>query len=100
VRELIWLRGLVHESGMCDKVNRPLTIEDSRSLIDILESLGIKPPPKHFRRLVNFVRDEVVKCNISFVHVPGLDLGVDILTKSVPKPKLVKVLDQFCLLKE
>jgi hypothetical protein len=99
VRDLIWIRGLIADIGFDNFLPRSCVVNtDSRSLIGILDSLAMSPRTKHYCRLINFIRDEVAKYNISFVHVAGNLLYADALTKSLPGPKLEEHKPQLNLL--
>jgi hypothetical protein len=98
VKDLIWLRCLLADMGLSSLVPRtPLVHTDSQSLIGIVNSLAMAPRTKHYRRLINFVKDEVLKYNVGFVHVPGAFLFADALTKSLPGPKLCEHLPQLSI---
>jgi hypothetical protein len=82
LKDLMWVRGLMVELGFQEGLKYPIRIEtDSQAVINTVNSLGLSPRTKHYRRLVTFVKDEVEKGNIELVFIAGKEISADLLTK-------------------
>ena len=99
VRELVWARNMLSELNINNLVRYPIIVEvDSQAVISMVESLGMSPRCKHFRRKLHFVKDEVDKGNVKLAYKPGKCLTADVLTKGVSGKAMTNVLDKLNLL--
>ena len=87
-QEMLWLRNLFTEFGF--DVTSASTLR-----IDNLSALSVAKNPKHHGHMKHlnlrfyWLRDEVAKGRIEVVHLRTSDMPADILTKSLPKPKVL-----------
>jgi ribonuclease HI len=96
LKEIMWVRGFLVELGLSVIVRYPIIIQtDSQAVIDCVESLGVSPRTKHYRRLVSFVKDEVDLGNVKLQHMSGKELTADLLTKIFPGTEFQKRINEL-----
>ena len=87
-KEIVWMRNLLGELGY------PVTMASSL-FIDNESAVTVSKNPEHHGRMKHldlrfyWLRDEVAKGRIEIVHLRTSDMPADILTKSLPKPKVL-----------
>ena len=91
VKEAIWLRGLVNELGLTQKV---LTMFcDSQSVIHLTKNNRYHDKTKHINIKHHFIRDVVVVGEIMVEKIHTSDNPADMLTKPLPITKFEHCLD-------
>ena len=95
-QEMLWLQNLFTELSF--DVSAP-----SRLHIDNLSVLSVAKNPEHHGRMKHldlrfyWLRDEVAKGSISISHLDIDSMPADILTKSLPKPKVLEMVKMLGL---
>ena len=95
-QEMLWLRNLFTDFGF--DVTSASTLR-----IDNLSALSVAKNPKHHGRMKHldlhfyWLQDEVAKDRIEVVHLRTLHMPADILTKSLPKPKVLEMVKMLGL---
>ena len=90
MKEAIWLRGLVNELGLTQKV---LTVFcDSQSVIHLTKNNRYHDKTKHINIKHHFIRDVVVG-EIMVVKIHTSENPADMLTKLLPVTKFEHCLD-------
>ena len=95
-QEMLWLQNLFTELGF--DISAP-----SRLHIDNLFALSVAKNPEHHGRMKHldlrlyWLRDEVAKGRIEIEHLWTSDMPADILTKSLPKPKVLEMVKMLGL---
>ena len=95
-QEVLWLRNLLTEFGFDVSAA-------SRLRIDNLSALSVAKNPEHHGRMKHldlrfyWLRDEVAKGRIEVVHLCTSHMPADILTKSLPKPKVLEMVKMLGL---
>jgi hypothetical protein len=78
--EIMWARNFLSELGYPQ--NNPTTLfEDNMSTISLIVNKGNGQRSKHIDLRYNFVREQVVEKVLAMIHLPGVDMTSDILTK-------------------
>jgi len=91
VEEAIWLRGLVNELGLTQKV---LTVFcDSQGAIHLTKNNRYHDKTKHINIKNHFIRDVVVVGEIMVEKIHTSENPVDMLTKPLPVTKFEHCLD-------
>ena len=91
VKEAIWLRGLVNELGLTQKV---LTVFcDSQSAIHLTKNNRYHDKTKHINIKHHFIRDVVVVGEIMVEKIHTSENPADMLTKPLPVTKFEHCLD-------
>jgi len=91
VKEAIWLRGLVNELGLTQKV---LTMFcDSQSVIHLTKNNRYHDKTKHIKIKHHFIRDVVVVRKNMVEKIHTSDNPADMLTKPLPITKFEHCLD-------
>ena len=79
--ELVWLRWLLKDMGICQ--NSPTIIHcDNRSAIQIAHNDVFHERTKHIEVDCHFIRQHLLRNNLSLVSVSSADQTADIFTKS------------------
>ena len=95
-QEMLWLRNLLTEFGYD-------VSSASKLRIDNLSALSVAKNPEHHGRMKHldlrfyWLRDEVAKGQIEIEHLRTFDMPADILTKSLPKPKVLEMVKMLGL---
>ena len=95
-QEMLWLRNLLTEFGYD-------VSSASKLRIDNLSALSVAKNPEHHGRMKHldlrfyWLRDEVAKGQIEIEHLRTSDMPADILTKSLPKPKVLEMVKMLGL---
>ena len=95
-QEMLWLRNLLTEFGYD-------VSSASKLRIDNLSALSVAKNPEHHGRMKHldlrfyWLRDEVAKGRIEIEHLRTSDMPADILTKSLPKPKVLEMVKMLGL---
>ena len=95
-QEMLWLRNLLTEFGYD-------VSSASKLRIDNLSALSVAKNPEHHGRMKHldlrfyWLRDEVAKGCIEIVHLRTSDMPADILTKPLPKPKVLEMVKMLGL---
>lgn len=95
-QEVLWLRNLLSEFGY--DMSSPSTL-----YIDNLSALSVAKNPEHHGRMKHldlrfyWLRDEVAKGKLKMVHLRTSDMPADILTKSLPRPKVLEMVKMLGL---
>ena len=95
-QEMLWLRNLLTEFGFDVSAA-------SRLRIDNLSALSVAKNPEHHGRMKHldlrfyWLRDEVTKGRIEVEHLRTADMPADILTKSLPRPKVLDMVKMLGL---
>ena len=93
---MLWLRNLLTEFGYD-------VSSASKLRIDNLSALSVAKNPEHHGRMKHldlrfyWLRDEVAKGWIEIEHLQTCDMPADILTKSLPKPKVLEMVKMLGL---
>jgi len=91
VKKAIWLRGLVNELGLTQKV---LTVFcDSQSVIHLTKNNSYQDKTKHINIKHHFIRDVVVVGEIIVEKIRTSENPADMLTKSLPITKFEHCFD-------
>ena len=91
MKEAIWLRGLVNELGLTQKV---LTVfYDSQSVIHLTKNNRYHDKTKHINIKHHFIRDVVVVGEIMVEKIDTSENPADMLTKPLPVTKFKHCLD-------
>ena len=91
MKEAIWLRGLVNELGLTQKV---LTVFcDSQSAIHLTKNNRYHDKTKHINIKHHFIRDVVVVGEIMVEKIHTSENPADMLTKPLPVTKFEHCLD-------
>ena len=91
MKEAIWLRGLVNELGLTQKV---LTVFcDSQSAIHLTKNNRYHDKTKHINIKHHFIRDVVVVGEIMVEKIHTSENPADMLTKPLPITKFEHCLD-------
>jgi len=91
MKEAIWLRGLVNELGLTQKV---LTVFcDSQSVIHLTKNNRYHDKTKHINIKHHFIRDVVVVGEIMVEKIDTSENPADMLTKPLPVTKFKHCLD-------
>ena len=78
--EIMWARNFLLELGYPQ--HEPTTLfEDNLSTISLIVNKGNGQRSKHIDLRYNFVREQVVEKVLAMIHLPGVDMTSDILTK-------------------
>ena len=78
--EIMWARNFLQELGYPQ--TEPTTLfEDNLSTISLIVNKGNGQRSKHIDLRYNFVREQVVEKVLAMIHLPGVDMTSDILTK-------------------
>jgi hypothetical protein len=78
--EIMWARNLLLELGY-PQTNPTTLFEDNLSTISLIVNKGNGQRSKHIDLRYNFVREQVVEQVLDMIHLPGVDMTSDILTK-------------------
>ena len=78
--EIMWARNFLQELGYPQQ-NPTTMFEDNMSTISLILNKGNGQRSKHIDLRYNFVREQVVNKILAMVHLPGVDMTSDILTK-------------------
>jgi hypothetical protein len=78
--EIMWARNFLQELGYPQQ-NPTTLFEDNMSTISLILNKGNGQRSKHIDLRYNFVREQVVNKILAMVHLPGVDMTSDILTK-------------------
>ena len=95
-KEIAWMRNLLTEFGYDIS-------SASKMRIDNLSALSVAKNPEHHGRMKHldlrfyWLRDEVAKGRIEVVHLRTSHMPADILTKSLPKPKVLEMVKMLGL---
>ena len=89
-QEMLWLWNLLTEFGYD-------VSSASKLRIDNLSALSVAKNPEHHDLCFYWLRDEVVKGRIEIEHLQTSDMPADILTKSLPKPKVLEMVKMLGL---
>jgi hypothetical protein len=76
----MWARNLLLELGY-PQTNPTTLFEDNLSTISLIVNKGNGQRSKHIDLRYNFVREQVVEQVLAMIHLPGVDMTSDILTK-------------------
>jgi hypothetical protein len=86
--EIMWARNFLSELGF-HQTDPTTLFEDNLSTITIIGNEGNGHRSKHIDLRYNFVREQAAANILSMVHLPGVDMTSDILTKPLgPIPYL------------
>jgi hypothetical protein len=78
--EIMWARNFLSELSYPQ--HNPTTLfEDNMSTISLIVNKGNGQRSKHIDLRYNFVREQVVEKVLAMIHLPGVDMTSDILTK-------------------
>ena len=96
-KEVMWARNFLQELGFAQLLPTIL-FEDNMSCIAIIMKAGNNNRSKHIHLRYNMIKELVANNLISVVHLPGVDMTSDILTKALGptifnhlRPKLLGV---------
>jgi hypothetical protein len=78
--EIMWARNFLFELGYPQKLPTPL-YEDNKSTITIIANEANGQRSKHIDLRYNFVREQAAAKVLQLIHLPGIDMTSDILTK-------------------
>ena len=95
-QEILWLRNLFTEFGY--KFDAPSTLYmDNQSALSVAKNPEHHGRMKHLDLRFYWLRDEVAKGWIEVVHLRTSHMPADILTKSLPKPKVLEMVKMLGL---
>jgi len=87
-KEAIWLRRLIHE--LFPSLARPTTLYcDNQSALKLIEDDNYRARTKHIDTRYHFVRQVAQTGALNVVYCPTDDMTADILTKPLPKWKVL-----------
>ena len=78
--EITWARNFLLELGY-PQTDPTTLFEDNLSTISLIVNKGNGQRSKHIDLRYNFVREQVVEKVLAMIHLPGVDMTSDILTK-------------------
>ena len=78
--EIMWARNFLLELGY-PQTDPTTLFEDNLSTISLIINKGNGQRSKHIDLRYNFVREQVVEKVLAMIHLPGVDMTSDILTK-------------------
>jgi hypothetical protein len=96
-QEILWLHHLFTELGLV--INSPSTLH-----INNMSALSIAHNPEHHGRMKHldlrfyWLRDEIEKVTIRVQHISTNKMPADVLTKSLPRQKLIEMLPMLGLI--
>jgi hypothetical protein len=97
--ELLWICQLVTEIGLCKINTRTVVHKDNQSFIAVanFEANTNSRRIKHVEIQLHFIREVINKKRIIVVYTPTNKMLADFLTKAVPRPALVTLLQNVGL---
>jgi hypothetical protein len=78
--EIMWARNFLSELGY-PQIKPTTLFEDNMSTISLIVNKGNGQRSKHIDLRYNFVREQVVEKVLAIIHLSGVDMTSDILTK-------------------
>ena len=78
--EIMWARNFLLELGF-PQLNPTTLFEDNLSTISLIVNKGNGQRSKHINLRYNFVREQVVEKVLAMIHLSGMEMTSDILTK-------------------
>jgi len=88
--EILWVQNLLLELGYCPKAPSKLCM-DNQSAISVAKNPQHHGRMKHLDLCFYWLRDQVEKKKICPEYLRTDDMPADILTKSLPKPQVLKL---------
>ena len=96
-KDVLWIRDLLVDMGF--KLSGPTIMYcDAKSAVEMAFDVVSFKHTKHILRAAFFLRDHVMKEDVSLRHLSGVIMIADILTKGVARPlflQLLKLLDDY-----
>ena len=89
VQEAIYLRALMQDFGCPTKLPTEIG-EDNQSCIKMCHNPVMHKRSKHIDTKLHFIRERVENGEVKIHYVPTEEMTADILTKSLPRPKVEK----------
>ena len=85
--EVAWMRSFLGELGA--EPTQPIVVgSDSESAINLVLNPVYHERSKHIGLKIHYVREQVLKGEVEFIHIPTEYQVADALTKAVPQDKL------------
>ena len=91
IKEGVWLRGILGDFGIEQKVVRVLC--DSNSAICLAKHQVFHERSKHIDVRLHFIRDQIDKGEVEVLRVSTDENAADALTKALPHSKLKRCLE-------
>ena len=88
--EILWVQNVLKELGYISRAPANLWV-DSQSAISVSKNLEHHECMKHLDLCFYWLKDQVGKNKIKPAHLRMDDMPVDLLTKALPKPQLLKL---------
>jgi hypothetical protein len=97
VQQALWLRSWLEEVGM-GLGSRPMDVLcDSLGAVGLSETTKGHNLSKHIDIKLHFLRDEVASGTVAIHHIPGTQNLADIMTKSLPRENLLRIVSALRL---